>query len=114
MGRSLDRFRSLGLPALGRGHFVVSFCRSVARSTRLDFMGRRILCEKALATKMVSCKLDSYALLLRSCLCSSHSLTLHNFGFGMSYPELYDSHPHFLAGRGSTDKNEQPIEATET
>src|SRR5713101_7751629 len=48
VGRGLDRLWPLGLPPPRRGRFMVSLCRSVARSRRLDFVGRRILCEKAL------------------------------------------------------------------
>ena len=84
---------------------MVSFCRSMAGSRRLDFMGRRILCEKALAAKMVSCEFDRYALLLRAGFCDSDSVTLDNFGFGVSYAELDDSHFHLLARRCSTDED---------
>ncbi len=91
---------------------MVSFCRSMAWSRRLDLMGRRILCEKALAAKMVSCKLDSHALLLRARVCDSDSVTLDNFGFGVSYAELDNSHFHPLTGRRSTDEDEQSIEAS--
>src|SRR5713101_2938788 len=111
MGRNLDCFWPLGLPPTGRGHFMVSFCGSLAWSGRLDFMGRRILCEEALAAEMVSCKLDSHALLLRRRLCSSHSVTLDNFGFGVSYAELDNSHFHLFTGRCPTDEDEQSIEA---
>src|SRR3989442_14212659 len=107
MGGGLDCFWALGLSPSGRGHLMVSFCGSVAWSRRLDFMGRRLLCEKALVAKMVSCKLDSHALLLRSRLCSSHSVTLDNFRFGMSYTNLDDSHPDLLSWGCSGDENEQ-------
>jgi hypothetical protein len=62
---------------------------------------------------MVSCKLDSHALLLRARLCDSHSVTFDNFGFGVSYAELDNSYFHLLTGRCSTDENEQSIEASE-
>src|SRR5712691_3682974 len=110
MGGGLDRFWPVGLSPTGRGHFVVSFRGSMAWSRRLDFMGRRLLCQKTLVAKMVSCKLDSHALLLRPRLCSSHSVTLDNFRFRVSYPDLDDSHPDFLSRRCSADENEQPLE----
>src|SRR5689334_11726309 len=110
MARGPSCFRPVGVPPPRRRHFLVPFRRSVARSTRLDFMGRRILCRKALATEMVSRELASYTVLLRSRLCRSHFLTLDNFGFGVSYPELYNSNPDFLAWRCSTDKDQQSIE----
>src|SRR5947209_19865408 len=106
MGRGPDCFWPLGLPPTGRGRFMVSLCGSLARSRRLDFVGRRILCEKALAAEMVSCKLDSQSLLLRTCPRNSHSVTLDNFGFGVSYPELDNSHLNLLTGRCSADENE--------
>ena len=90
---------------------MVSFCRRMAWTRRLDLMGGRILPEKALAAKMVSCKLDSHSLLLRARLCNSHSVTLDNFGFGVSDAELDNSYFHFLTGRCSADENEQPLEA---
>jgi hypothetical protein len=65
-----------------------------------------------MAAEMVSCKLASHALLLRRRFCHSHSVTLDNFGFGVSYAELDNSHFHPLTGRCSTDENEQSIEAS--
>src|SRR5712664_2926375 len=103
MGRGLDCLRPLGLPPIGRGHFMVSFCRRMAWTGRLDLVGRRVLCEEALAAKMVSRKLDSHSLLLRARLCSNHSVTLDNFGFGVSNTELDNSHFHLLTRRCSTD-----------
>src|SRR2546426_12390425 len=111
MGWSLDSLRTLGFPPTGRGHLMVSLCRRMAGTAGLDFMGRRILCEKALAAEMVSCKLASYYLLLRYRACSGHSLTFDNFGFRVSYAQLYDSYLHLLARRCTTDEDEQSIEA---
>ena len=85
---------------------MVSFCWSMAWSRRLDLLGRRILCEKALAAKMVSCELDSYALLLRTCICDSHPVTLDDLGLGVSDAELDNAHFHLLARRCSTDEDE--------
>jgi len=74
-------------------------------------MGRGLLREKALVAKMVSCKLDSHALLLRPRLRSSHPVTLDNLGFGMSHADLDDSHPDLLSWRCSGDEDEQALEA---
>jgi len=57
----------------------------MAGTAGLDFMGRRILCEKALAAEMVSCELAGYSLLLCSRACSGHSVSFDNFGFCVSY-----------------------------
>jgi hypothetical protein len=62
---------------------------------------------------MVSCKLDSHALLLRARVCDSDSVTLDNFGFGVSYAELDNSYFHLLTWRCSADENEQPIEPSQ-
>src|SRR2546425_11842120 len=113
MGRRLDCFWPLGLPPTGRGHFMVPFCGSMAWSRRLDLLGRRIPLEKALVAEMVSCKLDSHALLLRPRVCDSDSVTLDNFGFDVPYAELDNSHLHLLTGRCSADENEQPIEPSQ-
>jgi len=75
-------------------------------------MGRRILCEKALAAEMVSCKLARYYLLLRARACRGHSLTIDNFGFRVPHAELYNSYHHLLAGSCTTDEDEQSVEAT--
>ena len=91
---------------------MVSLCRRVARTPGLDFMGRRILCEEALAAEMVSCKLASYYLLLRCRACRGHSLTIDNFGFRVPHAELYNSHLHLLAGSCTADEDEQSVEAT--
>src|SRR5207245_8994488 len=81
MGWSLDRLGTLGFPPTGRGHLMVSFCRRMAGTAGLDFMGRRILCERALAAEMVSCKLAGYYLLLRARPCCGHSVSFDKFGF---------------------------------
>src|SRR6266568_7291242 len=112
MGGGLDRLWPLGLPSPRRGRFMVSFCRSLARSGRLDFMGRRILREKALAAKMVPCKLDSHTSLLRASVCYSHPVTPDELGFSMSYPDLDNSHLHLLTRRRSTDEDEQSVETS--
>ncbi len=67
---------------------MVSLRRRMAGTAGLDFMGRRILCEKTLAAEMVSCKLTRHYLLLRPRACSGHSLTIDNLGFCVSYAEL--------------------------
>ena len=91
---------------------MVSFCGSLAWSTGLDFVGRRILCEKALAAEMVSCKLDSHTFLLRASVCYSHPVTPDELGFGMSYADLDNSHFHPLTRRCSTDEDEQSVETS--
>jgi len=91
---------------------MVSFCRRMAGTAGLDFMGRRILCEKALAAEMVSCKLARYYLLLRARACRGHSLTIDNFGFRVPHAELYNSYHHLLAGGCTADEDEQSVEAT--
>jgi len=91
---------------------MVSFCGSLAWSTGLDFVGRRILCEKALAAEMVSCKLDSHTFLLRASVCYSHPVTPDELGFGMSYADLDNSHFHLLTRRCSTDEDEQSVETS--
>src|SRR6266568_7395338 len=113
MGWSLDSLRTLGFPPTGRGHLMVSLRRRMAGTAGLDFMGRRILCEKALAAEVVSCKLARYYLLLRSRACSGHSLTIDNFGFRVSHAELYNSYLYRLAGRCAADEDEQTIETTQ-
>src|SRR6266516_3117841 len=112
MGWSLDSLRTLGIPPVGGGRFMVSFCRRLAGTAGLDFMGRRILCEKALAAEMVSCKLARYYLLLRCRACSGHSLTIDNFGFRVPHAELYNSYHDLLAGSCTADEDEQSIETT--
>src|SRR6266704_1246709 len=112
MGWSLDSLRTLGFPPAGRGHLMVSLCRRMAGTAGLDFMGRRILFEKALAAEMVSCKLARYYLLLRARACRGHSLPIDNFGFRVPHAELYNSYLHLLAGSCTADEDEQPIEAT--
>src|SRR6266571_4577787 len=106
MGWGLDRVWALGLPPTGRGRFMVSFCWSVARSGRLDFMGRRILREKALAAEMVSCKLDSHTFLLCAGVCYSHPVTPDELGFGVPYAKLDNSHLHLLTRRPPINENE--------
>jgi len=91
---------------------MVSLCRRMAGTAGLDLMGRRILCEKALAAEMVSCKLARYYLLLRARACRGHSLTIDNFGFRVPHAELYNSYHHLLARRCTADEDEQPIDAT--
>src|SRR6266568_7656654 len=112
MGGGLDRVWALGLPPAWRGRFMVSFCGSVARSRRLDVMGRRILREKTLATEMVPCQLDSHTSLLRASVCYSHPVTPDELGFGMSYAKLDNSHFHLLTRRCSTDEDEQSVETS--
>src|SRR6266581_5332214 len=112
MGRSLDSLRTLGIPPVGGGRFMVSFCRRLAGTAGLDFMGRRILFEKSLAAEMVSRKLAGYYLLLCSRACRGHSLTFDNFGFCVSYAELYDSYFHLLARSCTANEKEQSIETT--
>ena len=85
---------------------MVSLCRRVAWAAGLDFMGRRILREKTLVAKMVSCELAGYIPLLCSCACSGHSLTSDNLGFCVSYAQLYNSHFHLLARRSPTHEHE--------
>ena len=91
---------------------MVSLCRRLAGTAGLDFVGRRILCEEALAAEMVSCKLDRYYLLLRSRACRGHSLTIDDFGFRVPDAELYNSYLHLLAGSCTADEDEQSVEAT--
>src|SRR5713101_9108869 len=114
MGRSLDRVWPLGLPSPRRGRFMVSFCRSVAWSTGLDLVGRRILREKALAAKMVPCKLDSHTSLLRASVCYSHPVTPDELGFGMSYADLDNSHFHLFTRKCSADEDEQSVETSQS
>ncbi|SRR6266568_3912295 len=112
MGGGLDRLWALGLPPPRRGRFMVSLCRSVAWSTGLDFVGRRILREKALAAEMVPRKLDSHTSLLRASVCYSHPVTPDELGFGMSYANLDNSHLHPLTRRRSTNEDEQSAETS--
>src|SRR5207245_9010331 len=101
MGWSLDRLGALGFPPTGRGHLMVSFCRRMAGTAGLDFMGRRILCERALAAEVVSCKLAGYYLLLRARPCCGHSVSFDKFAFYVPHAELYDSYFHLFARRAT-------------
>src|SRR5712692_1662566 len=74
---------------------MVSFCRLLAGTARLDLVGRRILREKALAAEMVSRELAGHYLLLRYRARSGHSLTFDNFGFRVSHAKLDNSCFHF-------------------
>ncbi len=106
MGRGLGGFWPVGISPIRRGHFMVPFRWSMAGSTGLDFVGRRILREKALATEMVSRKLDSDAFLLRTRLRCSGSVTINNFRFSVSYSNLDNSHFHLVTGRRAADENQ--------
>jgi len=91
---------------------MVPFCRLLAGTAGLDFMGGRILCEKALAAEMVSCKLAGYCILLRARACCGHSVSFDKFGFCVPHAELYNSHSHLFARRCTANEDEQSIEAT--
>ena len=55
---------------------------------------------------MVSCKLDSHALLLRPRVRSGNPVTLDNFSFSVPYTEFDNSYFHFLTRRRSTNEDE--------